>query len=167
MEVGRAFRGSPLFFLGRMRLLIVVEGPSAVGKTTTLRRMPPEQIVGEEIIRASSQGDPSYMEMNARRWKRFLEIEDRFGTAYADSDPLKLYYNFALASVGRLDRDVYEAEWSTSERAMLEGEVGFADRVVSLSASTEELRFASEYRARDESILCRFGENPSRNGIVV
>ena len=120
--------------------MIVVEGPSAVGKTTLLELVPAGRVVGEEVLQVppgtgSLQALPYGVESSARRWERLLETEARHGRAYADSDPLKLYYDFARVAVGELDRGVYDAGWRLMARAMDERRVGFADRVVFLYAS--------------------------------
>jgi len=125
-------------------MLVAVEGPSAVGKTTLLREMPPEQVVGEEPLRTpdgmSREETSSHAAaLNARRWNRLLEVEERHGCAYADGDPLKLYYDFARVSIGELDRETYEAGWHLMERAMVDERIGFSDCVIFLSAPLEEL----------------------------
>lgn len=134
-------------------MLVVIEGPSAVGKTTLLTAMPPEQVIGEEallippgtdLLAAERYG----VELNARRWERLVAAERRYGRAYADSDPLKLYYGFALAAEGELQREVFEEGWRLARRALSEERLGFADRVVFLSASPRTL---AERRAGDSS----------------
>jgi hypothetical protein len=124
--------------------LVVVEGPSAVGKTTLLKFVPADFVVGEEVLRVPAgtgplESIPYAVESSARRWERLLETEVQHGHAYADSDPLKLYYDFARVAIGELDRAVYEAGWRSMARAMGEGKVGFADSVVYLSASPTTL----------------------------
>lgn len=122
----------------------MVEGPSAVGKTPLLGEMPPEQVVGEEPLRtpdgtSREETLPHAVALNARRWNRLLEVEERHGCAYADGDPLKLYYDFARVSIGELDREAYETGWLLMERAMVEERIGFVDHVAYLFASPEAL----------------------------
>ena len=53
------------------------------------------------------------MESNARRSERLVETEGRHGRAYAESDPLKLYYDLARVAAGELDRSLYDAGWDS------------------------------------------------------
>lgn len=132
-------------------MIAVVEGPSAAGKTSALRPMPPELVVGEEwdalgIPRGSGPAEPRgraaqrfWVDLNARRWDLLLEAEAAFGRAYADTDPLKLYYNFALVAVGAVAREVFEDGFRYTRTAMAARRLGFADHVILLSAPPEVL----------------------------
>lgn len=125
-------------------MLIVIEGQSAVGKTTFLAPLPPEQVVAEEVLQIPASAGPLEalpygVELNTRRWKRLVEAEARYGRAYADSDPLKLYYGFALVSVGELPREVFDEGWRLSAQAVAERKQGLVDHVVFLSAPPEKL----------------------------
>ena len=79
------------------------------------------------------------VESSARRWERLLETEARHGRAYADGEPIKLYYDLARVAIGELDRGLYDAGWRLMVRAMDERRVGFADREVYVFASPEAL----------------------------
>lgn len=141
-------------------MLVAVEGPSAVGKTTLLGLVPAERVVGEEwealgIPRGSGPAEPRgvdaqrfWVDLNARRWGLLLDCERRHGEAYADTDPLKLYYNFALTSLGEMPREVFAEGWRWTLRAMEERRLGFVDRVVYLRASPSKL---AERKAGDAS----------------
>jgi hypothetical protein len=142
-------------------MLIVVEGPSAVGKTTLLELVPADRVIGEEALLVPPGTDslgslPYAVESSVRRWERLLEAEARHGRAYADSDPLKLYYDFARTAVGELDRGVYDAGWRLMARAMDERRISFADRVVFIYASRGTLakrRAADATRRRGKFAL--------------
>jgi hypothetical protein len=133
-------------------LLVAVEGPSAVGKTTLLANAAPaDSIVGEEweAVGIPQGSGPSrhlspeaqrfWVRLHAGRWGLLREVEDRCGTAYADTDPLKLYYNFALVRAGELPREVFEAGWRLTRQAVEGRRLGFVDRVVYLKASRDAL----------------------------
>jgi hypothetical protein len=125
-------------------MLIVVEGPSAVGKTTLLGMMPVDQVVPEEIVQLPTglgplEAQPYFVESNSRRWARLLQVEAQYGQAYADTDPLKLYYDFSLVAIGELTRDVFETNWRLVRHAVATRRYGFADRIVFLLASPETL----------------------------
>lgn len=141
-------------------MLVAVEGPSAVGKTTLLRQVLAERVVGEEwealgIPRGSGSAEPQgvdaqqfWVDLNSRRWQLLVDIEARHGEGYADSDPLKLYYNFALTSIGKAPHEVFEEGWRWTRRAMEERRLGFVDRVVYLQASPGKL---AQRKAADAS----------------
>lgn len=132
-------------------MLIAVEGPSAVGKTTALQTLPPGQVLGEgwEIVgiaRADMPTDASSREaqqflmgVSARRWEQLLRREADCGHAYADTDPLKLHYGFATVAVGARPREDYEWSFRCAREAMVAGKLGFVDRVVLLTAPAEVL----------------------------
>ena len=67
------------------------------------------------------------------------EAEVQYGTAYADTDPLKLYYNFALALYGLLSREQLLLTFQTYRQALAAEQIGFADAAVFLRASTQAL----------------------------
>ncbi|HEY4383504.1 MAG TPA: hypothetical protein VGN34_03375 [Ktedonobacteraceae bacterium] len=132
-------------------MIIVVEGPSAVGKTSLLRIFPASQVVGEEwealgIPRGSGPEKPQskeaqafWVELHTRRWQKLLATETSLGNAYADTDPVKLYYNFALVKLGYMERDVFEEGFVQTEQAFLQSSLGFADHVIVLSAPPDVL----------------------------
>jgi hypothetical protein len=139
-------------------MLIAVDGPSAVGKTTLLRSLPTEQVVGEDweplgVSRADRPADPLGEEMyrfqvdiSERRWAKLLDVEARHGVAFADTDPLKLYYDFATVAVGAKPRIAFERDAHATRLAVAAGRLGFVDHVLLLSASPETL---AARRARD------------------
>ncbi len=116
--------------------------------------------MGEEwealgVPRGSGPAEPGgigaqrfWVELSVRRWELLLNIEARHGEAYADSDPLKLYYNFALTSIGEMPREVFDEGWRWTRRAMEGVRLGFADRVLYLRASPGKL---AQRRAADAS----------------
>lgn len=132
-------------------MIIVVEGLSAVGKTTLLRSMPPAQVVveagveihqedGQLLPPAPGQETPQFwVNRQMQRWRRLLDIERQYGRAYADTDPIKLHYAFGLALIGARARDAFDAECEVIREAMTAGQLGFADHIVLLSAPPEVL----------------------------
>jgi hypothetical protein len=87
-------------------VIVVVEGPSAAGKTTwTTRWTPSEQVVSEHghvEVPADRLGDEAqfWAELNAHRWARAVDLEATSGRVLCDGDPLKLSYDYCLARVG-------------------------------------------------------------------
>ncbi len=80
-----------------------------------------------------------WVDLNIRRWELLVDVEARRGMAYADTDPPKLYHNFALLKAGELPREVFEGQWRLSREAIQDCRLGFVDRVVYLKASEEAL----------------------------
>lgn len=131
-------------------MITVVEGPSAVGKTSLLHRLPSSQVITEDWATLgfpqetwpdlhTPEGQVFGVTLNSHRWKLLCAAEDRYSIAYADTDPLKLYYNFALALHGSLSRDQLLVTFRTCRQAMAEEHLGFADAIIFLYASPETL----------------------------
>lgn len=127
-------------------MISVIEGPSAVGKTTLAQSLPPRQVVMEDwdalgFPRASwpdletPEGQVFGVELCAHRWAVMRRVEEQFGAAYGDTDPLKLYYDFALALYGHKTLAAFHAICERIAEAMREERLGFADRVLFLTAS--------------------------------
>lgn len=132
-------------------MIIVVEGPSAVGKTTLLRHLPTSHVVSEDWSALgfppeqwpdldTSAGQAFGVRASSHRWKLLCDVEHQFGRAYADTDPLKLYYNFALALHGTRSRAQLAMTFELCRHAMKTEQLGFADRVVFLRATSATLR---------------------------
>lgn len=136
---------------GRAPVIIAVEGPSAVGKTTLVRQLQPAQVVSEDWEALgfprgtwpdlhTAEGQRVGTTMVARRWELLLATERQFGTAVADTDPLKLYYDFALAAEGIMLHEVFENAFRHARQAMADRRLGFADHVVFLWAAPATLQ---------------------------
>ena len=132
-------------------MIIVVEGPSAVGKTTLLRHLPTSHVVSEDWSALgfppeqwpdldTPAGQAFGVGASSHRWKLLCDVEHHFGSAYADTDPLKLYYNFALALHGTRSRALLEMTFEGCRHAMQTEQLGFADRVMFLQATAATLR---------------------------
>jgi hypothetical protein len=132
-------------------MIVVVEGPSAVGKTTLVHHIPSSHVISEDWSALgfppeqwpdldTSAGQAFGVRASSYRWKLLCDVEHQFGNAYADTDPLKLYYNFALALQGTRSRAQLEMTFELCRHAMKAEQLGFADRVVFLWASAATLR---------------------------
>ena len=139
-------------------MIVVVEGPSAAGKTTWCRTHFPDQTVWEHSVSDSAQApdrekDPIgaaeyWSEKNRTRWRLALEMEARYGFAICDTDPFKLQYVWTLwrnGKGGRRDVD-YEAQFKREMFAA--GELGIADLFLVSLPDVETLR---RQKARDAS----------------
>lgn len=129
-------------------MIVVMEGPSAVGKTTWCRTRCPEVSIEEasESIEAPSlDSDPTevaefWSNFNAGLWRAGLEMERMCGLAVFDSDPFHLYFSWALWKVGFLTRALFEKELALYRRAIEQQRIGFADYMVWREAPLDELR---------------------------
>jgi|SRR5215213_812250 len=132
-------------------MIIVVEGPSAVGKTTLLRQLPASHVIGEDWAALgfppeqwpnldTPAGQAFGVRASSHRWKLLCDVEHQFGSAYADTDPLKLYYQFALALHGTRSRAQLRTTFDYCRRALETEQLGFADIIVFLRASPATLR---------------------------
>ena len=128
--------------------IIVVEGPSAAGKTTWCQQHFPHEFVAEDaetIQGPSPYAEPGevaafWVEHNIQRWQRALEIEKRESFAVCDSDPLKLYFSWALWKAGAQDSALFEIEAKLYRQAIEQRRIGFSDCVIWLEAPIDELR---------------------------
>jgi hypothetical protein len=129
-------------------MIVVMEGPSAVGKTTWCRSHCPEVFIegAPEDIRAPSlDADPAevaefWVNFNIGLWHAGLEMEREKGVAVFDGDPFHLYFSWSLWKTGAIASTLFEKELSLYRRAVEQRRLGFADRVLWREASPDELR---------------------------
>jgi hypothetical protein len=125
----------------------VLEGPSAVGKTTWCREHAPGYVKAapSSLDAPDLFADPIdvanfWVPFNSGLWESALQIERREGMAVCDSDPLHLYFSFSLWKAGAIDRRLFDAEVRLYRRAMARHRIGFADFVLWQCVPLEELR---------------------------
>ena len=130
----------------RTPVVLCLEGPSAVGKTTLADALGLEcgaGVVHELDARdapPNAEAEPWFVDRHAERWRlarqRAAESEARF--AVLDGDPFKgLWYNWVFADAGWPGTDVVAPFY----RAHLEREtIGFPEAYVVLGTSVEALR---------------------------
>ena len=133
-------------------MIVVVEGPSAAGKTTWSQQHG-ALVVGEDRLLAPADAIPEestrfWLEANCSRWAVALETEAHFGDAVCDTDPLKLNYQYCLARIGALPwRVVHDAVGSYRD-AIVEKSLGIADVIVCSFPAVEVLE---QRKLTDES----------------
>lgn len=117
-------------------VIVVVEGPSAAGKTTWVQSHGSAWAVAES---AGPIPPPSgsvhelaafWMAANSHRWTEALRLEAEHGVAVCDTDPLKLHYDYCLARVGHASWDRFDAGVSVAATAIAGRRIGIADVVV-------------------------------------
>jgi hypothetical protein len=129
-------------------MIVVIEGPSAAGKTTWYRTNCPDLLAenaAENVAAPDPYDDPQTVaqfgvECNAKQWQTALQIEKQKGIVVCDGDPLHLNFSWSLWKTGSLPRNLFDAELPLYLRAMEESRMGFADLVLWREAPLEELR---------------------------
>lgn|ERR1700675_246849 len=129
-------------------MIVAMEGPSAVGKTTWCRLHCPKGFVEaapENIPAPDLYADPKevaqfWVNFNIRRWHAALEMEREQGIAVCDGDPFGLCFSWAVWKAGAIPGMLFEIELPLYRRAIEERRLGFADAVIWFDAPLEELR---------------------------
>ncbi|CAN5690960.1 hypothetical protein BH24ACT5_BH24ACT5_15570 [soil metagenome] len=117
-------------------VIVVVEGPSAAGKSTWAARWPSTQIVAEHgsIVPppdlSPDETAQFWTAMNCSRWQRATEIERSGWVAICDTDPLKLHYDYGLARMGAVSWADFVGRARHCERAISEQRLGIADIIL-------------------------------------
>lgn len=128
-------------------MIVVVEGPSAAGKTTWCAGHESDTVIAEtgriEPPAKLSDNDSArfWNEINCLRWRRAIDVEDEHGLAICDTDPLKLHYDFCLAQIGAASWTRFEAGVEAAAEAIASRRLGIADiMLVSLPSDEDLLR---------------------------
>jgi len=129
---------------GRAPLVVCLEGPSAVGKTTLAAALADE--CGAAVVpELEASGAPPtglsaewFVERHAAQWKLARELASGAPFAVLDGDPFKgLWYNWVYAYEGW---DGVETVVPLYRARIEEGALAFPDLYVALTATAEELR---------------------------
>jgi hypothetical protein len=129
-------------------MIVVMEGPSAAGKTTWCRAHCPELLVEaapENLDAPDLFADPLevahfWVEFNVRQWQAALRIEKEKGIAVCDGDPVHLYFSWSAWKAGTLGSELFEADLPLYREAIEDGRMGFADLILWREVPVEELR---------------------------
>jgi hypothetical protein len=130
---------------GQVAVIIVVEGPSAAGKTTYALARADAAYIPENAgltppkDASSSELADFWAVANSRRWARAVEVEKSVGRAVCDTDPLKLHYDYCLNAIGMLDRSMLLAGVEACRRAIEAQKLGVADLIVCSIPEAETL----------------------------
>lgn len=116
-------------------MIVVVEGPSAAGKTTWVRKHHGPVAVWETEptdARSFADGDDRaaaafWAGVHNRRWATACATEARHGVAVCDTDPCKLHYTWTLWKVGETTRTAWEAAAEATRASFEDGRCGLAD----------------------------------------
>jgi hypothetical protein len=119
-------------------MIIVVEGPSAAGKSTWVAaHCEPATIVSEATSGPAPDRaiDPDgaaahWAMISAARWHAASRAERQTGTAVCDSDPFKLHYVWSLWQTGHTGRRQWHAELSATRQLFAQHRLGIADLIL-------------------------------------
>lgn len=117
-------------------MIVVVEGPSAAGKTTWCTAHGPDDVVAESgpieppVALADDGLARFWDDINRRRWAEALRVEAERELAVCDTDPLKLHYDYCLARIGLVSWDYFEASVHVAAEAIASCQLGIADIVL-------------------------------------
>lgn len=122
-------------------MIVVVEGPSAAGKTTWVARHCDPAIVVAEATPAERAAVPDqhehpqaaaefWAQLACARWERARHIEESYGVAVCDGDPFKLHYTWTLWRAGHAKLDDWTLAFRAHRRAFAAGRLGIADLIL-------------------------------------
>jgi len=148
-------------------VIIVVEGPTAAGKTTWATVHAGAALVTEAMPAAERPMDPSdralfWAQIGAARWQQAVAAEQRAGIAVCDTDPLKLHYSWSLWRIGAGSESAFLEQAGAYREMVAQSRIGFAEAYfVSIPDSqTLEGRRSQDTtrRRRNFSLHARLGE---------
>jgi hypothetical protein len=115
-------------------VIVVVEGPTAAGKTAWCRRHVGRFVAEHRPSRAEPTDGQALARHRARvamrRWADALELERADGVAFCDTDPVKLHYSWGMAMLGLAPRGQFDRELAVTRTAVQTGRLGLADAVL-------------------------------------
>lgn len=116
-------------------MIVVLEGPSAAGKTTWAARWPTASVVPETgpvevpTMLDVDQIAQVWADIDAHRWAKVVATEAATGLAVCDTDPLKLHYSYCLARVEAGDWTMFGDGVRAARRAIAAHRQGIADLI--------------------------------------
>jgi hypothetical protein len=116
-------------------MIVVVEGPSAAGKTTWCKTHAPQSL--PEPGRGSID---EILRYQIDRWRRATAADARGEVMVLDGDPFKLYYSWASWRVGHITEADWNAAVEATRRHFVVGDYGLADLVLYTDPGDDELR---------------------------
>lgn len=132
--------GTPAF------VIVVVEGPSAAGKTTWAAAQEPNAVLAElgPVTPPSGLSVTGlarfWTDVNCGRWQEAVRIEAERRLTVCDTDPLKLHYAYCLARIGAARWEHFEAGVAHTTEAICAGRLGLADLMLVRIPDDESLR---------------------------
>jgi hypothetical protein len=115
-------------------VIVVIEGPTAAGKTSWCRRH-----VGRFVAEYAATGNEPvdgqalarhWARVSMQRWAEAEQLERHDGIAFCDNDPVKLHYSWGMAALGLAPRAQFDRELAVTRVAFRTGRLGLADAVL-------------------------------------
>jgi len=124
--------------MGGASMIVVVEGPSAAGKTTWIAaHRQGAALIGEARPGPAPDrgGDPAaaaahWAKVNAARWSAACQAENQGTIAVCDTDPFKLHYAWCLWRTGNATAGQWRAEMNASRQLFAALRLGIADLIL-------------------------------------
>jgi len=119
-------------------VIVVVEGPSATGKSTWIAaHCQPDAVIGETPGGPAPDRaiDPEgaaahWATVSAARWQAAIQAEWRDRLAVCDTDPLKLHYVWSLWRTGHASSREWLAELTATRQLFAQHRLGIADLIL-------------------------------------
>jgi len=119
-------------------VIVVVEGPSAAGKSTWIAaQRQPAAVIGETPGGPAPDRaiDPDgaaahWATVGAARWQAAIQAERRDRLAVCDTDPLKLHYVWSLWRTGHASSREWLAELTATRQLFAQHRLGIADLIL-------------------------------------
>lgn len=111
-------------------MIVVVEGPSAAGKTTWCRTHAPQWL--PEPLRSDD-----VLGYQIDRWRTAVAAGPE--VVFLDGDPFKLYYSWACWRIGRIDKPTWREEVRVARELFVGGDYGIADLILYADPGLDEL----------------------------
>jgi hypothetical protein len=115
-------------------VIVVVEGPTAAGKTTWCQRQVGRFVAGYVPTGTEPVDGHAlarhWARVSMRRWAEAEDLERIDGVAFCDTDPVKLHYSWGMAALGLAPRAQFDRELAVIRVAFQTGRLGFADAVL-------------------------------------
>jgi hypothetical protein len=106
-------------------VIIVVEGPSAAGKTTWCDRH-----AAQWLPEPGRWSIDVILDYQVNRWHRAVAADERGEVMVLDGDPFKLYYSWAQWQLGGISEEDWRGEVNRSRELFVSGGYGLADVVL-------------------------------------
>lgn len=136
MPTSRRVWASPTGRSGKLgTVIVVVEGPSAAGKTTWCR-----QHASDWLPEPGRWPIDEVLRYQVDRWRQAVADDGHGELVVLDGDPFKLYFSWALRQEGALSEGEWQQMVETVRSQFAAGDLGLADLVLYSDPGEDELR---------------------------